>query len=168
MIRLKKGLRKEDYQTLFEFYRDVDTIKYFRIADKLMKFSSAGEMKRHFDSTGGLKLFGIYQNKDFIGYLVLNKDEIGIYLGKKYNGKGHGTDAMKLFLNKLFKQGFKKIKLDTCTENKHAICLYEKIGFRIVKKTKNDRKILVKKGNKWISKKSGSIYFEIKRKEFSK
>ena len=60
----------------------------------------------------------------FIGVKVCDLDE---------QGKGHGTNFIRMFLGYLFQDlHFKKVTLDTLLSNKRAQNVYEKIGFRRV------------------------------------
>lgn len=61
---------------------------------------------------------------------------VGIVIGKKkYWGKGYGTDAFKTLIKYLFeKKRARKLILDVRRENKAAIQVYKKCGFKIVKK----------------------------------
>ncbi len=58
---------------------------------------------------------------------------IGILIGKKeYWGKGYGTDAMKVLISFIFNQmNINKIKLNVFSFNDRAIKSYEKCGFKI-------------------------------------
>ena len=74
---------------------------------------------------GNMKLEPIDWDKKtaFFGLLVGNKN---------YWGKGIGTEATKLLVNYAFaKMGLEKIILVATVENKAAIRIYEKVGFKI-------------------------------------
>lgn len=84
-------------------------------------------------------MFGIELNdeKQFIGtiavYLVNWNNStchVGVSIGPDYQGKGYGTDAMKVLLNFIFNyMNVNKVKLQVFGYNKRAICSYEKCGF---------------------------------------
>lgn len=59
--------------------------------------------------------------------------DIGIGLcEKKYWGKGYGTEALKLILDVIFNQwDFHKAELTTLVENEGAIKCFEKCGFKV-------------------------------------
>lgn len=59
--------------------------------------------------------------------------QVGIFIGdKEYQGKGYGTDAMKLLLEYLFDEfNANKVKLGVFSFNKRAIRSYEKCGFKV-------------------------------------
>lgn len=55
---------------------------------------------------------------------------LGIFLGKKYTGKGYGTDALRILVDFCFNEvNVNKIKVNVFSFNKIAIHCYEKIGF---------------------------------------
>lgn len=64
--------------------------------------------------------------------------KIGIIIGEKdYWGKGYGTDAFKAWIKYLFEEkNAKKLNLGVCTENKAAVQIYKKCGFKIKSKFK--------------------------------
>ncbi len=59
--------------------------------------------------------------------------ELGIMIGDtNFHGKGYGEEACKLLLNFGFNElNLKKIWLAVYESNLPAICLYEKLGFRV-------------------------------------
>lgn len=87
-------------------------------------------------------VFGIFfkENKKHIGNIKLepidfenNKATLGILIGdKEYWGKGIGTEAVKLLVNWSFDNlGLEEVNLGVISENKAAINVYTKAGFRI-------------------------------------
>ena len=58
--------------------------------------------------------------------------EFGIEIGEiEYRGKGYGSDALKNFLDFMFKHlNLNRIELTTLIDNKNAISLYKKLGFK--------------------------------------
>ena len=76
-------------------------------------------------------IMGAYYNKSAesqdCGYLH------GIYVNKKYRDKGIGNKLMKKVIERLkMNHGLKKIKLCVNKQQKSAIRLYEKLGFKVV------------------------------------
>jgi len=77
--------------------------------------------------------------KVFIGtiavYLVNWKNgtcHVGISIGPDFQGKGYGTDAMKVLLDFIFNyMNVNKVKLQVFGYNKRAIGSYEKCGFQL-------------------------------------
>lgn len=84
-------------------------------------------------------MFGIelQDEKLFIGttavYLVNWNNgtcNVGISIGPEYQGKGYGTDAMRVLTDFIFNyMNVNKVKLQVFDFNKRAICSYEKCGF---------------------------------------
>ena len=64
---------------------------------------------------------------------------MGIIIGNKnYWGKGIATEAIKVAVNFAFnKMGLEELNLGVISENKPAIRVYEKVGFKIDKINKN-------------------------------
>lgn len=102
--------------------------------------------------------FIIYLNDTPIGYIqtsdlyaykikcqnlkgVFTNEEPGtfcldLFIGEEdYLNKGYGTEIVKAFIDKLFKDfNAKKILIDPACSNKRAIRCYEKAGFKIIRK----------------------------------
>lgn len=75
----------------------------------------------------GLKRINAFTKNSTLG-LVLNPDEVD---------KGYGSTALYEFLKIYFHElGFNKMVLDVASYNKRALRLYEKMGFKITKKSK--------------------------------
>ncbi len=65
--------------------------------------------------------------------------EVGIFLGKPFWNKGYGTDAMKTLLNFIFNNmSLNKVKLSVFEFNKRAIKSYEKSGFKLEGKLRQE------------------------------
>ena len=88
--------------------------------------------------------FGIFikDNNEHIGNVKLEPidfekktSEFGMMIGeKKYWEKGIGTEVTRLVVNYAFNElNLKKIRLGVIPENKAAIRVYEKVGFKITK-----------------------------------
>jgi len=55
---------------------------------------------------------------------------VGASIGPEYQGKGYGTDSMKVLVDFIFNyMNINKVKLQVFGYNKRAICSYEKCGF---------------------------------------
>lgn len=86
-------------------------------------------------------MFGIElkDEKRFIGtiavYLVNWRNgtcHVGISIGPEHQGKGYGTNAMKVLLDFIFNyMNVNKVKLQVFSYNKRAILSYEKCGFLV-------------------------------------
>ncbi|MCM3719002.1 GNAT family N-acetyltransferase [Fictibacillus phosphorivorans] len=79
-----------------------------------------------------------------IGYrdlhIVSRRCVVGIGIGEKELwGKGYGTDALKALVSYLFKtMNLRRIQLDTWSGNTRAIRSYEKVGFVIEGRLRED------------------------------
>ena len=60
-----------------------------------------------------------------------HRAEFGISIEKKYWGWGIGTCIMSAVLETARQVGYEQIELEVVTDNKRAISLYEKYGFKI-------------------------------------
>lgn len=106
-------------------------------------------------------LFGIFAKKNLshIGNISLQFQKIkknivlGIFIGdKKYRKRGIGKESMNLIINYYFKNSsFKSFTLGVKKDNKPAMKLYRRIGFKLLKKKKEgfylflDRKTKINK-----------------------
>ena len=58
---------------------------------------------------------------------------IDVYLGTRWQGRGHGTEAVRLVARFLFEQrGHHRLTIDPAAENTRAIASYTRVGFRPV------------------------------------
>ncbi|MDL2220418.1 GNAT family N-acetyltransferase [Eubacteriales bacterium OttesenSCG-928-N14] len=94
--------------------------------------------------------FGIYNDEDLVGFLLLmyhpKKKEASIWrmmIAQQHQGKGYGTQAMKLAIDLVQKDGrFDAIYLDYVVGNERAKHLYEKMGFRETGEIEDDEVIM--------------------------
>jgi len=78
----------------------------------------------------------LMEGGDVIGFVVVipdgNEAEIKSFgIKPKYRNKGLGKNLMLLSLSILIKNGFKMVLLDVTIENKPALGVYSKLGFKI-------------------------------------
>ena len=107
------------FLALDEAQKQVMVNKYFDTSKPIFKDASVILMK------GG----------DVIGFVVVNSDgneaEIRSFgIKPKYRKKGLGKNLLELSLSILIKNGFKVVYLDVTLENKPALGLYSKLGFK--------------------------------------
>ncbi|AQQ51887.1 GNAT family N-acetyltransferase [Planococcus lenghuensis] len=58
--------------------------------------------------------------------------QVGISIGPDFQGKGHGTDAMRVLIDFVFTyMRLNKIKLEVYSFNPQAVASYEKCGFKV-------------------------------------
>lgn len=88
-------------------------------------------------------IFGLFLDQRLIGFItiknynwLLRTAEMGISLDLDYVESGYGTEGIKLYLKYVFKYTiFKRIVLKTAEFNGRAKRAYEKVGFRVSKRT---------------------------------
>lgn len=68
--------------------------------------------------------------------------EFVISLFKEYRNKGIGKNLMNKMINCLLEKGYKQASLSV-SKNNYAVKLYEKVGFKIIKKQENDYLMLL-------------------------
>ena len=123
---------------------------------------TAEQITERLVSSGGkdYRIFGIWMNESIIGTIELSKIDIiakraviGHFLiDPAQTGKGHGTEALQLLVNKVFAEmPLNTLELTVFEFNKPAIRCYEKAGF-----IRNNE---VERPNGWIA-----INMEIRRK----
>lgn len=56
--------------------------------------------------------------------------KIGIVIDKPFQGKGYGRQAMKLIEKEAKRLGIKKLMLEVFSQNKRAVNLYKKVGYK--------------------------------------
>ncbi len=95
--------------------------------------------------------YGIYVGENLIGFAMHGKNKLLFFsqvwldrfmIDKKYQGKGYGKKSMVLILEKMYEDyRCKKIYLSVHEDNRTAIELYEKLGFKktFFKDTKGER-----------------------------
>lgn len=92
----------------------------------------------------GEQEYKIYDNNyKKVGYMFSENRKDGVYLDRigitgKNQSKGYGQEALKIFINDSIKHGKKFIELDAAGLDPKAIHIYEKNGFKIVEKKKDD------------------------------
>lgn len=135
----KISLRKVkvlDKKYFAKWWRDKELLK---VTSGVLKRITDKEVDKYFSRI--LKNRKAYHNvilldREVIGHIALVQRRNGWYetqivVGeKKQQGKGYGTNAIKLLLQKSKKTGIKKIYLEVRPGNTKAIRAYEKCGFQ--------------------------------------
>lgn len=95
----------------------------------------------NFALSRGAMWWGIFLNNEVIGSTgILPEDSAGkmahvgvmfIYILKEYWGRGYGGSALDYVLARAECAGLKRIECIAVTENRRAVSLYEKKGFRV-------------------------------------
>ena len=89
----------------------------------------------------GLYVLGIYQEETMVGFLLYDYDETipgwslsRFMIGKEFQGKGYGKQAVMEFLDKFRKEyQTDKLYISVSLENKAARKMFGDLGFREVK-----------------------------------
>ena len=149
LVRLRE-YRKEDLPTVVSYLNNPEVKKYMKpgvpfpltLTDEEKWFEHQSFLNPNYN-------FAIETQSDgkYIGGCGL-KDvdwknrhtEVGIFIGDvEYQGKGYGTDAMNVLIDFIFKEmDLNKIKLDVYAFNERAIKSYEKCGFVVEGRFKDE------------------------------
>ena len=143
VINLRK-LESDDWPLFAKWWRDEELIDltsgdHSPLMDEEIK-RQVDDMAEDIKSHHWL----IKADGEAIGHINLNqKDdnsvEMQIVIGEKnYWGKGIGTEAISLVVSEAKKLGYKKINAEVRPENKRALRLYEKMGFKKIGTKKYD------------------------------
>ncbi|MDO8676604.1 MAG: GNAT family N-acetyltransferase [Candidatus Azambacteria bacterium] len=134
-IKLRK-VKNSDKKYFAKWWRDENLLK---LTSGILKRITDKEVSEYF-----LKMltnkndihYIILAGRKIVGHIALQKRKNGWYetqiiIGEKnYQGKGYGTEAIKLLINKARRTNLKKIYLEVRPSNIRAIKAYEKCGFR--------------------------------------
>lgn len=136
-----RAFREEDTDRFVEWESDLETRL---LMDDAIPFPPQPEKLRSLPETLGSKenafLLAVETlDGKFIGSLALfdinwhhRFARIGISIGKPYQGKGYGTDAIRVLADFAFQQmNLRKIKLTVFAFNRRAIRAYQKCGFQV-------------------------------------
>ena len=86
------------------------------------------------------KSFILLKGNEVLGYCAVDHGEnedyfFGLFIDKPFRGKGFGTFFIKKMMVILQKEGSKVFALNADVDNKEAIHIYEKAGFKILSET---------------------------------
>ena len=134
-IKLRK-VKISDKKYFAKWWRDKELLK---LTSGIVKKITDKEVKKYFaellTEKTGLNYI-ILAGQEIIGHISLQKRKNGWYetqivIGEKnYQGKGYGTEAIKLLIDKARRKNIKKIYLEVRPDNIKAIRAYEKCGFK--------------------------------------
>ncbi len=136
---LLRNIKPADKKYFARWWRDKDLLK---LTSGILRCISDKEIDNYFKNILGSKNDYhsiITFNRKIIGHISLVKKhdnwyETQIVLGeKRYWGRGYGSKAIKLLINKAKRLGVSKIYLEVRQNNIRAIHAYEKCGFQKVK-----------------------------------
>jgi RimJ/RimL family protein N-acetyltransferase len=153
MIKGKKILlvppEEKDLEKFEKWFSEEELTKYWDTSFPLNRENFREKIFKTSDKYFMIKI----KNKKIIGFVEMknidwknSKCMIGIMIEKKEHNRGYGTDAIKTLLNFIFSQlNLHKVYLYVFEENKKAIRVYEKCGFKVEGKLIDD----VYKGGKF-------------------
>jgi len=138
-------IRKIKNTEFEEFYNlKLEGIKYFRkISKEKIPIKKIKLKKQFLESINNKEafLYFLEDNKKILGYLDFNiwkKSNIptsyinDLIIKKEFRRKGYGKKLTQWFISFSKKKGVKRIGLGTRIENKKALRLYKKLGFKII------------------------------------
>ena len=138
-IRKIKDTEFEDFYSL-----KIEGVKYFRkISGEKIPITKA-KLKKEFSKRINDKevfLYFLENDEKIVGYLDFNiwkklptpTSYINdLIIKKEFRSVGYGKKFTKWFITFSKKKGVKKIGLGTRVENKRALNLYKKLGFKII------------------------------------
>lgn len=133
-VSLRK-IRISDKKCFAKWWRDKELLK---VTSGMLKRITDKEVDKYFSKIlkdKNAQHYMIVANRKTIGLISLEQRSGGWYetqivIGEKnQQGKGYGTDAIKLLIRKAKRIGIKKIYLEVRPKNIKAIRAYEKCGF---------------------------------------
>ena len=119
---------KED--TILVPYNDSYKQKVFDFTDKCFD-----ELGKKFDPSGRHYFYNDIENYFVVFYCLKIIDEFTVelkamYLDQEYRGQGLGRKLMGIVISEAKRLGYKSIVLDSMSQYKSALKLYEKTGFK--------------------------------------
>ena len=143
---MEKEIREievEDYKELLDFMRKVkgetnfllgypDEIKLsYEDEKEHIKKVKSSETSNHFVATKNNKMIGCISFNGNTARKMRHYGTIGISVLKEYWSRGVATVLLEKLISWAKEKGIKKINLDVFENNKRAIKLYEKFGFKL-------------------------------------
>lgn len=137
----------EDVDLYYEWLNDLEVTQYLDAFYSNFTLESEGEILKEVSKN---HVYGIIDKKSdtLIGNCGLSDidhhnltSSIGIFIGRKeYQGKGYGTDAMKLLVDYGFLYlNLQNIMLNVYEDNPRALACYKKVGFKVIGTRRNSR-----------------------------
>lgn len=133
---LLRKIRISDKKYFAKWWRDKDLLK---VTSGILKRITDKEADKYFSlmlKDKNAQQYMIVVDRKTIGHISLEPRRSGwhetqIVIGEKnQQGRGYGTDAIRLLIRKAVKMGIKKVYLEVRPNNFKAIRAYEKCGFR--------------------------------------
>ena len=140
-MKIRKATKK-DFEEYYKLKQD-ETEEYSRLIKKRMKLPPKSKLKKEFNtflSDKNTFIFVIEEDNKLIAYFqgsLLKSiwENFGyiddIFVSRKFRRQGLGTKLIKNFIKILKSKKIKKIRIGVNSENKKALLLYKKLGFKI-------------------------------------
>ena len=140
-MKLRKA-DKKDFEGYYKLKKE-EEIDYSKIIHKKIPSLSKKEYKKDFDKILSSKkntLIFTEENRFLAGFLYgttygNKKEGRGyvevLFISRKFRRKGIASLLINRFITILKQKGYKRIQLSVNTQNKGAIKLYEKLGFKL-------------------------------------
>jgi len=130
-------LKAEDKEAIFNnINHDKDVLKYYvtNYIEDINDFNIENMLKRFIDNEQYIFAIVLKENNEVIGNIlqcnnpniVMNNVELGYAIGKKYWNKGYMSEALKVMIDFMFKNGVHKIYCCHFLENKASGRVMEK------------------------------------------
>ncbi|KAH8998699.1 acyl-CoA N-acyltransferase [Lactarius akahatsu] len=133
-----RAFRPSDADIMLEFMNDVEVQSQTTLDAVVPRTEKWKENPQKWAETPGLYVVvELKETGEMMGSLSLNTGvpknrdaTFGIALGRKFMGKGYGTEAMKWAVGYGFKElGLHRVQLTVHETNERAIAAYRKVGF---------------------------------------
>ncbi|SFC74658.1 GNAT family N-acetyltransferase [Butyrivibrio sp. YAB3001] len=144
MVTLRE-LKEKDAPLMLEWMHDKDIQKGFKknmngqTLDNAVRFCKAEKIPDNISSGQSVHFAIVDENDEYLGTISLKEidlenenAEYAIVLRKKAQGNGIATEATRLVLDAAFKKYcLHRVYLTVLADNKSAIKLYERCGFKL-------------------------------------
>lgn len=134
---------KEDANELCDLFNEIITLDDYNASSnhdhKFLKENIEKQIEKHQLSSNMLYVVGKIDNQIVAEanlrpvanmYRLRHRLEMGIGVKKEYRNKGIASSLLKIVIEKAKNEGFEQINLEVATQNKYAIKLYKKFGFK--------------------------------------
>jgi diamine N-acetyltransferase len=141
-----KNINKNNYKEIINLKVSNEQVKFIETAEVCLKESREDSVWRPVgiydgDKAIGFAMYGLFINEGKRGRVWLDR----FLISYENQGKGYGEAGVRLLINKLYKEyGYNKIYLSVYDNNKGAIALYNKVGFKFNEEVDiNGEKVMV-------------------------
>ena len=133
-----KSVDKKDWDFILDLRNE--SRKYFLQNEIITKKTHYNYMEKNLNNPR-FKIWIIYSEKQKLGYVRLLDTDLSTVLIEKYRGKGLGSIALKMGIEKCKELGIDKLTAMIRDDNPASFNLYSKLGF-IQTKIEQNKKFL--------------------------